>query len=76
MVKTGNNYCRGRWVGNGSAHACISFKMASPRKCVRYTFDVHFITLEEKEVFQQRLKNVRELLTPSGGLTIGEATIS
>ena len=36
------------------------------RKRVRYTFDVHFVNQEEKEAFLQRLKNVRQLLTPAG----------
>ena len=39
---------------------------SNPRKRVRYTFDVHFTSLEEKEIFQRRLKGIRELLTPSG----------
>ena len=30
--------------------------MATSRKRVRYTFDVHFLTTEEKDVFVQRLK--------------------
>ena len=42
-------------------------EMASnPRKLVRYTFDVHFSSLEEKETFQHCLKGIRELLTSSG----------
>ena len=36
------------------------------RKRVRYTYDVHFVNQEEKEAFLQRLKNVRQLLTPAG----------
>ncbi len=36
------------------------------RKRVRYTFDIHFLDQVEKEAFQQRLKNTRELLTPAG----------
>ena len=38
----------------------------STRKRVRYTLDVHFVTTEEKDVFVQRLNNVRRLLTPAG----------
>ena len=38
----------------------------STRKRVRYTFDVHFLTTEEKDVFVQRLNNVRRLLTSEG----------
>ncbi len=38
----------------------------SSRKRVRYTFDIHFLDQMEKEAFQQRLKNIRELLTPAG----------
>ena len=40
--------------------------MATSRKRVRYTLDVHFLTTEEKDVFVQRLNNVRRLLTPAG----------
>ena len=40
--------------------------MATSRKRIRYTFDVHFATHEEKEAFLTRLKNVRQLLTPEG----------
>ena len=38
----------------------------STRKRVRYTFDVHFLTTEEKDVFVQRLNNVRRLLKSAG----------
>ncbi len=38
----------------------------SSRKRVRYTFDIYFLDQVEKEAFQQRLKNIRELLTPAG----------
>ena len=38
----------------------------SSRKRVRYTLDVHFLTPEEKDVFVQRLKNIRQKLTPAG----------
>ena len=37
------------------------------RKRVRYTFDVHFSSQEEKAVFVCRLKRVRELLSPEDG---------
>ena len=40
--------------------------MVTSRKRVRYTFDVHFLTTEEKDVFVQRLNNVRRLLTSAG----------
>ncbi len=30
---------------------------------MRYTFDIHFL---DQVAFQQRLKNIRELLTPAG----------
>jgi len=40
--------------------------MAAPRKRVRYTFDVHFTSAEEKDTFLARLKRVRERLTPPG----------
>ena len=49
--------------------------MASSRKRVRYTLDVHFSNLEEKEAFQTRLKNARELLTPSGCLPIDNISL-
>ena len=31
----------------------------------RYSFDVHFVSKEEKEAFLARLKSVRQLLTPA-----------
>ena len=37
------------------------------RKRVRYTFDVHFCSQEEKAAFVCRLKRVRELLSPEDG---------
>ena len=37
------------------------------RKRVRYTFDVHFGSQEEKVAFVCRLKRVRELLSPEDG---------
>ena len=40
--------------------------MATSRKRVRYTMDVHFVDEEEKQAFLGRLKHVRELLKPSG----------
>ena len=36
------------------------------RKRERYSFDLTFATLEEKEAFLQRLRNVRKLMTPAG----------
>ena len=36
------------------------------RKRERYSFDLSFATLEEKEAFLQRLQNVRKLMTPAG----------
>ena len=46
----------------------FSEKMASSsaRKRVRYTFDVHFGTTEDKERFVERLKHVRKLLSQAG----------
>lgn len=38
--------------------------MASSRKRVRYNFDVTFGSQEEKDAFLDRLKSVRQLLTP------------
>ena len=37
------------------------------RKGVRYTFDLHFDSQEEKAAFVCRLKRVRELLSPEDG---------
>ena len=39
---------------------------STSRKRIRYTFDIHFTSVEEKEAFQHRLSSVRKLLTPSG----------
>ena len=39
---------------------------SNPRKRVRYMFDVHFSTVEEKDVFLASLKHIRERLTPPG----------
>ena len=39
-------------------------KMASSRKRVRYNFDITFGTQEEKDAFMDRLRKVRQLLTP------------
>ena len=36
------------------------------RKRERYSFDLSFATLEEKEAFLKRLQNVRKLMTPAG----------
>ena len=38
----------------------------SARKRVRYTFDVHFGTTEDKERLVERLKHVRQLLSQAG----------
>ena len=48
---------------------------SNPRKQVRYTFSVHFTSLEEKETFQRRLKGIQELLTPSGCPSIDNHTL-
>ena len=50
------------WGGFASTWS-LSVKMAS-RKHVRYNFDVTFGTQEEKDAFLDRLKTVRQLLTP------------
>ena len=39
---------------------------SSARKRVRYTFDVHFGSTEDKKRFVERLKNVRKLLSQAG----------
>ena len=39
---------------------------SSRPKRVRYTFDVHFASQEEKDAFLRRLKGVRQKLTPPG----------
>ena len=45
------------------------------RKRVRFTFDMNFVSLEEKEAFQQRLKNVRQLLTPAGAPSLDNTSL-
>ena len=50
-------------------------KMASSRKRVRYSFDVHFLSSEEREAFQQRLKEVRQRLTPPGSSPIDNCSL-
>ena len=45
--------------------------MATGRKRPpQYTFDVHFTSEEEKEVFTTRLESVCQLLTPEGSCSI------
>ena len=45
--------------------------MASGRKRPpRYMLDVHFTSEREKEAFTERLKTVRQLLTPAGSRPI------
>ena len=39
---------------------------SSARKQVRYTFDVHFGTTEDKDRFVERLNNVQKLLSQTG----------
>ena len=36
------------------------------RKRCRYSFDIHFVSVEEREVFLERVKTVRQRLTPAG----------
>ena len=38
----------------------------SSRKRVRYSFDVHFVRIEEKEAFLEKCKTVHQRLTPAG----------
>ena len=45
----------------------VSFAVAMSRKRVRYTFDIHFSSQEEKAAFVCRLKRIRELLSPEDG---------
>ena len=45
------------------------------RKRVRYSFDINFSSPDVKEVFQRRLKAVRDLLTPSGVPSIDNHTL-
>ena len=40
-----------------------------------YTFDVHFASQEEEEAFQQKLKDVRQLLTPPGSSALDNCTL-
>ncbi len=39
--------------------------MATSRKRIRYCFDAHFNSHEEKESFLQKIKSVRQRMTPS-----------
>ncbi len=39
---------------------------SSSRKRVRYSFDVHFVRIEEKEAFLEKCKIVHQRLTPAG----------
>ena len=45
------------------------------RAHVRYSFDVHFMSQEEREIFKQRLKNVRQLLTRPGSLPLDNCSL-
>ena len=45
------------------------------RKRVRYSFAVHFTSQEEREIFQQRLKNVRQLLIPPSSLPLDNCSL-
>ena len=47
----------------------------SSRKRVRFTFDMKFVSHEEKEAFLQRLKNVRQLLTPEGAPSLDNTSL-
>ena len=50
--------------------------MASGRKRPpRYTLDVHFASEQEKEAFTERLKAVRQLLTPAGSRPIDNCSL-
>ena len=50
--------------------------MASGRKRPpRYSFDIHFVSEEEKEVFLARLKSVRQLLTPAESCPIDNCSL-
>ena len=50
--------------------------MASGRKRPpRYSFDVHFVSEEEKEAFIARLKSVRQLLTPAESRPIDNCSL-
>ena len=46
---------------------------SSSRKRVRFTFDMSFVSHEED--FQQRLKNVRKLLTPAGAPSLDNTSL-
>ena len=48
---------------------------SSSRKRVRFTFDMSFVSHEEKEAFQRRLKNVRKLLTPAGAPSLDNTSL-
>ena len=54
----------------------VQCDMASGRKrppC--YTLDVHFASEQEKEAFTERLKAVRQLLTPAGSRPIDNCSL-
>ena len=44
--------------------------MANSKRRVRFTFDMKFVSHEEKEAFQRRLEHIRQLMTPAGAQSI------
>ena len=49
--------------------------MVTSRKRVRYMLDINFSTVEEKDAFTQRLKDVRKRLTPEGSSSLDNCTL-
>ena len=44
-------------------------------KRVRYTFDVHFTSQDEKDAFLVKLKSVRQKLTPPGSPSLDNCSL-
>lgn len=49
--------------------------MASYRKRVRYTLELHFSGEEERDAFSKRLSAVRQLLSPTGAARVDNTAL-
>ena len=54
-----------------SAQYSLVYRMSSTeaimsRKRCRFSFDIHFVSVEEREVFLERVRTVRQRMTPAG----------
>ena len=49
--------------------------MASNRKRVRYTLELHFSGEEERDAFSTRLRAVRQLLSPTGAARVDNTAL-